>query len=127
METSAYLASLLGPIMVFVGIGLFINSSFYKKIGKEFAKEKGMLLFSAMLGMLWGLAIIYAHNIWAFSAEWVITLLGWIMLIKSALFLAFPEDLSKIVSKIKYTGKSIKIFWIIYLLIGIYLIGYSIL
>ncbi|USN59183.1 MAG: hypothetical protein H6767_03735 [Candidatus Peribacteria bacterium] len=52
METSAYLASLLGPIMVFVGIGLFINSSFYKKIGKEFAKEKGMLLFSAMLGML---------------------------------------------------------------------------
>ena len=46
-----------------------------------------------ILTLVLGLAVVAGHNVWV--ADWpvVITLFGWILVVKSTLFLLFPQSM----------------------------------
>ncbi|MGH9680538.1 MAG: hypothetical protein ACRD4Y_11370, partial [Candidatus Acidiferrales bacterium] len=53
-----------------------------------------MMLVLAVITLVAGLALVLAHNIWSGSALTVmVTLVGWIILIKSLLLLFLPPEL----------------------------------
>ena len=62
MQTSIFLARLLGPALLIVGIGV-----------------------------LAGLAIVLVHNVWTLNWRVLITLLGWINLLRGALTILLPD------------------------------------
>ena len=91
MQTSVFLARLIGPVMLVVGIAVFANQRAFRDMAEEFLASPALLFLSGLLIMPMGLAIVLAHNVW--TADWrvLITLFGWLNAIGGAVRLAAPD------------------------------------
>jgi hypothetical protein len=91
MQSSAFIAKLVGPMLVVVGVGMLINQDTYHAIIREFLHSGALVYLAGLLSLLAGLAIVNAHNSW--QAEWsvIITILGWLMLIGGIVRIALPH------------------------------------
>ena len=95
METSILIAKLFGVTYLFAGVGMLINADYYHKAIKELVKSASFMMMGGMMATLAGVLIVIYHNIW--SGPWwvvLITIFGWISLLKGFMYLAFPQSLS---------------------------------
>ena len=90
MSTSLFLARLIGPVMLVVGLAVFARPRGFREMAEEFMASRALLFLSGMILMPAGLAIVLTHNVW--TADWrvLITLLGWLTAIGGALRLFGP-------------------------------------
>ena len=90
MQTSVFLARLIGPVMLVVGIAIFLNQRAFRDMAEEFLASPALLFLSGLLIMPMGLAIVLVHNVW--TADWrvLVTLFGWVNAIGGALRLLAP-------------------------------------
>ena len=96
MATSVFLAKLIGPIMLAVGIGLIANSAAYHKLADEFLRSTALIFLSGLLTMLAGVALLITHNVWAADWRILITVLGWLLAIGGAARLIVPQGTQQI-------------------------------
>lgn len=80
MDTSIYLAQLLGPVLAIAGLAILIRPDDIAKAGQEFLDSEGLLLTSGLLALVSGLALVLSHNLWVADWRVLITSLGWIVL-----------------------------------------------
>ena len=92
MQTSIFLARLIGPALLIVGIGILLNQTYYRGMTKEFVASRPLFYLAAVIGVLAGLAIVLVHNVWVLNWRVLITLFGWINLIRGALSILLPEQ-----------------------------------
>ena len=90
MQTSVFLARLIGPVMLVVGLAVFANQRTFRDMAEEFLASRALLFLSGLLIMPAGLAIVLTHNIWAVDGRVMITLFGWLNVIGGALRLFAP-------------------------------------
>jgi uncharacterized protein YjeT (DUF2065 family) len=90
MQTSVFLARLIGPVMLVVGLAVFANPRAFRDMAEEFLASSALLFLSGLLIMPMGLAIVLTHNVW--TADWrvLITLFGWLNAIGGAVRLLAP-------------------------------------
>ncbi|MCD6109470.1 hypothetical protein J7J83_01805 [bacterium] len=91
MDLSILVAKLYGAILLAFGLGLLFNSTYYKKTITEMLKDKGYILFGGMFALIIGLLLVMNHNIWEWSWVVIITIVGWIALIKGILLIVYPQ------------------------------------
>ena len=96
MLTSVYLARLIGPVMLAVGIGLLINGQVYRAIAEDFLASRALVYLSGLLTMTAGLAILLAHRVIAPDWRTLITLLGLLMLIAGTFRIIFPDRVQRV-------------------------------
>jgi hypothetical protein len=99
MQTSIFLARLIGPVMTLVGISLLLNETAFRKMAMEFLRSPALIFFSGMILMPAGLAVVLSHNVWVLNWPVIITLLGWIAVISGALRVFAPDRALKIGKK----------------------------
>jgi len=126
MELSIFLAKLLGLYMLIMAADLLIRRRELEGAVKDFASSKGLLVFSGSISLLLGLAIVIAHPIWESSWRGLITLLGYLILFRGIMRVAFPSRIQKKIVSVFH-----KRYWIIFtilLVLGLYLTysGFSI-
>ena len=90
MSNSVFIARLIGPVMLVVGLAVFANQQAFRELAEEFLASRALLFLSGLLIMPVGLAIVLTHNIWAADGRVMITLFGWANLIGGAVRLAAP-------------------------------------
>ena len=90
MSTSVFLARLIGPVLLVIGLAVFANQRGFRELAEEFLTSKALLFLSGLLIMPVGLAIVLTHNIWALDWRVLVTLLGWLAAIGGALRLFGP-------------------------------------
>jgi hypothetical protein len=95
MQTSIYLARLIGPALAIVGAGMLFNPQGFLGIATEVIADTGMLYVSAVLGLLGGIAIVLAHNVWAADWRVIITLLGWISIVDSTSWILAAREVAR--------------------------------
>jgi hypothetical protein len=95
MPTSLFLAKLIGPLFLAVGVGLIANAAVYKKLAEEFLASHALIYLSGLLTMTAGMAIILSHNVWALDWRVLITLLGWLAAIGGAVRIVMPQGTQK--------------------------------
>jgi len=90
MSNSVFLARLIGPVMLVVGLAVFANQRGFREMAEEFLASRALMFLSGLILMPAGLAIVLTHNVW--TADWrvLITLLGWLAAIGGALRLFGP-------------------------------------
>ena len=95
MQTSVFLARLIGPVMLAVGIAVFMNQRAFRDMAEEFMASRALLFLSGLLVMPMGVAIVLTHNVW--TADWrvLITLFGWLNTIGGAVRLAAPDTVMR--------------------------------
>ena len=95
MQSSIFLARLIGPVMLAIGLAVFANQRGFRDMAEEFIASRALIFLSGFLLMPAGLAIVLTHNIW--TADWrvLITIFGWLNVIGGALRLFAPPLLLK--------------------------------
>ena len=78
METSVLLATLVGPMMLVLGLFVTFNPARIRRIGREFLDSEALIFLSGVITLPVGLAIVVTHNVWAADWRGLITLIGWI-------------------------------------------------
>ena len=78
-------------LLLVLGLSYTVNTTMWLQVVRDAMAEPARYFFMVMLTLVLGLVIIATHNAWV--ADWpvVVTLFGWILVVKSTLFLLFPK------------------------------------
>ena len=104
-----------------IGIGIFINPGFYKKLFEDFCENSSTLYIGGAMALVIGYLLITFHNTWTKDFSVIITVIGWIALIKGILILVCPKIIIKMTKAILGKGSNLKIQAIIVIIIGLLL------
>ena len=94
METAIFIARIFGITYLIVATGMLFNRDYYQKVIADFGKNSIIALFSGMFALIVGIVIVLVHNVW--RADWtvIITIIGWIAIVKGAWLLVFPKTVT---------------------------------
>jgi len=93
MATSIFLARLLGPLLLIVGAGILFNPHAFRTMANEVVKSVTLVYLFGFLDFAAGLAIVLTHNVWIASWRVLITILGWLLLIRGTVRILIPETI----------------------------------
>ena len=95
MNTSIFLAKLIGPLALALGLGVLVNRADARAVIDEFTRNRALMLLAGMISMPAGLAIVLTHNVWVANWPVLITILGWLATFTGAIRLIAPQDAIK--------------------------------
>ena len=116
MILTNYLAEIWGISIVVVSLALLIKPKYLKRLFAEIENEATMF-FGGIISFVVGLAMILAYNVWTKDWQVVITILGWLALLKGLSVLFLPEQMKGWVKKMENAS------FLPYLLVVTVLIG----
>jgi len=91
MDASIFLARLLGPLFLILGIALPLKAKMYQSLVRDFIGSPVLIYLAGFLGLLSGLALILTHNLWVADWRLIITLIGWLSLLRALLTIFKPQ------------------------------------
>lgn len=91
MELSILVAKLYAVVALLLGLGIFVNTNYYKETFSEMLESKIALFFAGVFAAIGGILLVTYHNIWESSWVVIITIIGWIALLKGITLLVFPK------------------------------------
>ena len=86
MDNTLFLASIIGPMYLILGLSVLLYAKQWKKIMGELSKNHFTLIGIMIFSIIFGLIIIQMHNIWEWSLWVVITLTGWCAFLKGVFY-----------------------------------------
>ena len=91
METSILIAKILATIYLSFFLGMLISSKHYKEELPKLVDNSAYIMFGGFMAIVFGFLILQYHNYW--NANWtvVVTIFGWISLVKGILLIVFPR------------------------------------
>ncbi len=98
METSIYLAKLMGPIYFVIGLGVLINPAYFRSVAREVAASPALLYLTAVFALVAGGLIVILNNVWS---GWpiVITILGWLAILKGTVRILAPTRSTEMINR----------------------------
>jgi len=121
MDISIFLAKLMGFYLLIVGVAYFLKRPFLREVLQDFYNSPGLVLITSIINLILGLLIVLSHNIWEFNWKTIITIIGYLTLLKGICHLFFPEWAKKMAKKI--IEKDIFVYsGVISVVLGIYLL-----
>jgi hypothetical protein len=122
MELSIFIARITSVVYLSAALGAIINKDYYRRILDDLFENAGLTYFIGFTTVIVGSLIVNYHNIWV--KDWIvlITLLGWLALVKGVLIITFPRFVQSY-SKLILGDKGLQFFPYIAILLGL-LFGY---
>jgi uncharacterized membrane protein HdeD (DUF308 family) len=121
MDLSIFLAKAFGLYMTVLSLGLLMNARRMKSILMDSMDSPPLLLLSGVIALIVGILIVISHNVWVSDWRVIITIVGWLALLKGINLILFPNSLVEISKKWIENNSFYYITMFIYLLFGIYL------
>jgi hypothetical protein len=91
MQNAMWLASIFGPFLIIVGLWMLLYSENMLKIVSSIKGSPAALYTSGIINLLVGLTILSNYDTWSWDAYVLVTLLGWVMLIRGVMVLFVPQ------------------------------------
>ena len=91
MANSIFLAKLIGPVCLVVGLALLINGAAFRSLAGEFLNNPALMFLSGLLTLSAGLAVVLTHNVWAGDWRILITILGWLAIVGGMARILVPQ------------------------------------
>ena len=92
VTTSIFLARLIGPFALALGLALAVQGAGFRTFAGEFLASPALVFLSGIITLPAGLAIVLTHNLWTPDWRAVITIVGWLALITGAIRMIFPQQ-----------------------------------
>ncbi len=99
MEVERIIAIVVSHLMFIVGLSELIHAKTWATYLEELFESGHSAIVFVPFWLLFGLVIVNGHNIWVMGPPVIITIFGWIMLIKCALFLLAPQAMLSLAKK----------------------------
>ena len=112
---SIFFVKFMGYFMFLTGSALFLSKETRTAMLENMKNNESFLIAMGYITLLIGLPIVILHNVWELNVLGLVTLMGWVTLIKGIVFLAKPS----LVKKRELSEKNLKIRGLIGVLIGL--------
>ncbi len=108
MQPAVFIARLVGPVFVAIGVGILLNATLYTAMVAEAVRSPTLIYISGLLSLTAGLAILNAYRAW--TADWrvIITVLGWLLVIGGVIRIVLPRVTASLATTI-YSGPAVMI------------------
>ena len=120
MDTTVFLLKFWGWYCVVFFFILSFNPKRIKQIVEDLQDQKFTILVS-YLAIIIGLLNILVHNIWEPNISIVVTLFGWLALLKGMMLFTFPKTTTKKITKLNI--KFVQAMYILIFFLGIFLLN----
>ena len=77
-DAFGYIARILGPVLVIIGLGLLLEGETFRAMAGEFLRSAALIYFSGVATLAVGLAILNVHHLWTRDWRSIITVFGWL-------------------------------------------------
>ena len=91
MTPSTFIARILGPVLVMIGIGLLLEGETFRAMAGEFLHSSALIYLTGIITLAVGLAILNLHHLWVSDWRVVITIFGWLSVIGGIFRLLAPS------------------------------------
>lgn len=91
MEISIFLAKVIGLCFILFAISMFIAKSYYFSVMKNLANDPAIPILAGSINLIIGVLLVVIHNVWQMNWTVLITLIGWLTLIRGFILLTFPK------------------------------------
>ena len=118
--TDAHIFQLLGLAYFAAGLGVLLNTDFYKKLLETYAGNPPLVYITGFIVLVVGYLLVAFHNIWTLKWSILITLVGWIALIKGMFMLVLPNSFAVISKALKRKKELLQIEAAIIAIIGLW-------
>ncbi len=122
MEISILIAKMMALVYVVMGLGFAIHTKYFKKSIDGMMDSGGVMIFGGVFALITGFLLVNFHNIWVTDWPIIITIIGWMGLLKGVLIFLTPDTLLKF-SKFTFNMFSIRTLGICALIFGL-MMGY---
>ena len=92
MTTSIFLAKLIGPFALALGLALVFQGTGFRAFASEFMASPALIFLSGVITLPAGLAIVLTHNVWTPDWRVVITIVGWLAVVTGAVRMIVPQQ-----------------------------------
>ncbi len=122
LPLTIFLAKFIGLYCIILTTTMMMHKQRAVATINALIRNAPLLMFVEMLGLAGGLAMVVGHKIWTGGAlPVVVTLVGWLMVIRGVVLLALPQDtLIKFFDAIRYEDR-FYVFMGAGLVLGLYL------
>jgi hypothetical protein len=90
MANSKTIAGLVGPTLIALAAALLINLGSISTLVESVSHDPALVLVSGVLSFVAGLAVVRVHNHWAGDWMVLVTILGWLLLVRGLVRIVFP-------------------------------------
>lgn len=118
---SFILAQILGLYMVIMSIIMLSRASLYRGLIAQVQLGSSGLIIASSFSLFIGIGLVTIHNLWVWEPRLMVTLVAWFILVKSVLWLSFPECMLRCTKRL-YAGPGYYVVSIIVAIIGIFLL-----
>ena len=121
MQPPVFIARLIGPTFVVIGVGVLLNGSFYDAMIAEAVRSPTLIYFAGLFALVPGLAILNVYRAW--TADWrlIVTILGWLLAIGGAIRIVLPQFTATLATTLYSTSAGLPVFAVVMLVLGGYL------
>ncbi len=121
MNTSLFLAKLIGPTLAVIGASILLNPKQFQAIAKEFMRNPALVFIIGHIALPAGIATVLVHNLWVKDWPVIITIFGWLAIIGGALRILAPQRMMNTGRKALKNPNTLIIAGSFWLLLGIVL------
>jgi uncharacterized membrane protein HdeD (DUF308 family) len=118
MELSIFIAKIAAVIYLAASLGGFVSRDYYRRISDDMFKNAALTYMMGFIAVIIGVLIVDCHNLWVSDWTVLITVIGWLALIKGVLIIAFPKLVQRL-SEPFLTERTLKVFPYVTLLLGL--------
>ncbi|MBL7072640.1 MAG: hypothetical protein ISS33_02520 [Candidatus Omnitrophica bacterium] len=109
MQASIFIARIFGLCYLVIGIGFLFNRKAFERVMEDFCRNAALVFYGGLLALISGIAIVLVHNVWVCSWVVMITLIGWIAIIKGIWIIVFPDSIARFM-RVYEKNKNILVF-----------------
>ena len=117
--SDAQIFQIFSLFYIVVGIGILINPGFYKKLFEDFVENAAVLYLGGAMALTVGYLILAFHNTWTKDLSVIITIFGWLALIKGIVILIRPQLMIALSKAILKNESILKIEAIVIIILGL--------
>lgn len=117
--TDASIFQILGLTYLVIGLGMLASPRFYKEMINKMIDNEAVLFLTGLLVFVIGYFLVAYHNIWTGGWTTIITIFGWLAVLKGLMVIVIPEKSIKLYNSIKISKGQLSVYGIIVFVLGI--------
>ncbi len=118
--SDAQIFQLIGLAYTAMGLGGLFSKGSYKRLIEGFVDSPALLFLTGLMALILGFVLVVYHNVWVMGWTVIITIFGWLSLIKGMMILTFPGFYASISGKMKMSTGLMRGYAVFVLLIGVF-------
>lgn len=96
MNLSKFLSKVIGIYLVIISVAMLTNMQQFSSNMNSLINEAPLMIVVGFFTLILGILMVVSHNIWQWSWKILVTIVGWLIFLKSIGILFYPLFMDKL-------------------------------